>query len=44
VDLVNVFGARTYKYGREYNLTTDELFDSALEEAVLRDKERNEAI
>ena len=27
VDLVNVFGSRTYKYGRELNLSTDELFD-----------------
>ncbi|CDW82816.1 UNKNOWN [Stylonychia lemnae] len=44
VDLVHVFGARTYKYGRDYNLTTEELIDEAFQEADEKDQERKEAL
>ena len=44
VDLVNLYGKRTFTIGRELNLTTEERFEEALMEARHRDKERDEAI
>ena len=44
VDLVHLFGYRCYTIGRELNLTTEENFYEALEEAEKKDKERREAI
>lgn len=40
VDLVHVFGDRCYRIARPLNLSTEELFDQALELARQRDLER----
>jgi hypothetical protein len=37
IDLVNFFGARCQTIGRELELTTEELFESAMEMAKIRD-------
>ena len=37
VDLVNVYGYRCQKYGRELNLITEENYEEAMEIAKLRD-------
>jgi hypothetical protein len=37
VDLVNFFGKRCQKIGRELNLSTEELFESAMEQAKVCD-------
>jgi len=43
VQLVNFFGKRSYSIGRKLSLSTEELFNEALEQASNCDKERVEA-
>lgn len=44
VDLVNVFGKRCYTIGRRLNLTAEENFEEAFQQAQERDEERRLAI
>ena len=44
VDLIHVFGERCQTIGRKLNLSTEELFESAMEMAKKCDQERADAI
>jgi Asp-tRNA(Asn)/Glu-tRNA(Gln) amidotransferase A subunit family amidase len=44
VDLVNVYGNLCQTIGRELNLSTKEMFEEAMEEAKIKDSEREEAL
>lgn len=43
-DIVSTFASRCYTIGRKLNLTADEIFDTALEEAERKDKQLRECL